>query len=96
MGLVVHKVEPGKVTIVFHRIPVFILDAVLVQHAYDAYVPIAEAMKNEYISDEDIKTMKDLPMYFIFASRLWLPGNQPPGRTRHHRPVRRLSDPSSP
>lgn len=36
--------------------------------AYDAYVPIAEAMKNEYITDEDIKTMKDLPMYFIFAS----------------------------
>lgn len=36
--------------------------------AYDAYIPISEAMKDEYISDQDIENIKDLPLYFIFAS----------------------------
>ena len=35
---------------------------------YDAYVPVAPALKNEYVSDEDIETLKDQPLYIIFAS----------------------------
>ncbi len=35
---------------------------------YDAYIPICEALKDEYITDEDIQKLKDLPMYFIYAA----------------------------
>ncbi len=34
---------------------------------YNAFVPICEALKDEYISDEDIQTLKDLPLYFIYS-----------------------------
>lgn len=35
---------------------------------YDAYIPIAPALKNEYVSDEDIQVLKDQPLYIIYAS----------------------------
>ena len=34
---------------------------------YQAYVPICEAMKDEYISDRDIQILKDLPLYFVYS-----------------------------
>lgn len=34
---------------------------------YDAYIPICEALADEYISDEDIETLKTLPLYFIYS-----------------------------
>ena len=34
---------------------------------YDAYVPICEALPDEYVTDEDIEVLKDLPMFFIYA-----------------------------
>lgn len=35
---------------------------------YDAYVPIAPALKNEYVSDEDIEVMAQQPLYIVFSS----------------------------
>lgn len=34
---------------------------------YDAYVPICEAVPDDKISDEQIKTMAQLPMFFIYS-----------------------------
>lgn len=36
-------------------------------HKYQAYVPICEALKDEYITDEDIQVLRDLPMFFIYS-----------------------------
>ncbi|MBR2811212.1 MAG: hypothetical protein IKD69_07515 [Solobacterium sp.] len=33
----------------------------------DGYVPVCEALKDKYINDDDIKTLKDLPMYFVYS-----------------------------
>ena len=33
----------------------------------DAYVPICEALADKCISDEAIGTLKELPMYFVYA-----------------------------
>ena len=35
--------------------------------AYAGAVPICEALKNEYITDEQISSLKDLPMYFVYS-----------------------------
>lgn len=34
---------------------------------YDAIVPICEALPDQYITDEQIDSIKDLPMYFIYS-----------------------------
>ena len=34
---------------------------------YDAIVPICEALPDNSISDEQIDTLKDIPMYFIYS-----------------------------
>ncbi len=34
---------------------------------YTAYVPICEAMEDKFITEEDINTLKDLNMFFIYA-----------------------------
>ncbi len=34
---------------------------------FDAYVPICEAMEDSFITDANIKTLKDLNMFFIYA-----------------------------
>ena len=34
---------------------------------YDGIVPICEALKDEYITDEQLKNIKDLPMYFVYS-----------------------------
>jgi len=34
---------------------------------YTAYVPICEALPDEYVTDEDIKTFASVPMYFIYS-----------------------------
>ncbi len=35
---------------------------------YDAYVPVCEAMPDEYITDELIESIKDCPLYFIYST----------------------------
>ncbi|MDO4808042.1 MAG: hypothetical protein Q4A07_12450 [Coriobacteriales bacterium] len=35
--------------------------------AYAAVVPICEALKDEFITDEQIASLKDLPMYFVYS-----------------------------
>ena len=34
---------------------------------YDGIVPVCEALKDEYITDEQLKNIKDLPMYFVYS-----------------------------
>lgn len=35
--------------------------------AYAAVVPICEALKDEFITDEQIESLKDLPMFFVYS-----------------------------
>ncbi|MGT2800299.1 alpha/beta hydrolase [Streptococcus marmotae] len=34
---------------------------------YDGYVLICEAMEDKFLTDEDIQTLKDLPLYFVYS-----------------------------
>ena len=44
-----------------------LLMAMTYPEAYDGIVPICEALKDEYITDEQLEAIKDLPMYFIYS-----------------------------
>ena len=37
--------------------------------ADDAYMLLAEAMENRFITDEDIQKLKDLPLYFVYSTK---------------------------
>lgn len=44
-----------------------LLMALTYPEEFDGIVPVCEAMKDEYISDERLSAIKDLPMYFVYS-----------------------------